>query len=40
MVNMTIFANMLWNFYFSKYLIIASVVFGVFKLVEKLVLGR
>lgn len=40
MVNMTIFAEMLSNFYFSKYLLVASAIYGVFRLVEMLILNK
>ena len=37
MIDITIITKMLTQFYFSKYLFMASVIYGIFKLVKSLI---
>lgn len=40
MIDLTIFKNLFTEYYFSKYLFMASCLYGLFRLVGKLILNK
>ena len=40
MISIEIMVNLLTQFYFAKYLFIASIIYGLFKLVERLMMNK